>query len=169
MVKNMTKISKFLLFNPISILIKDIDCNFENIVKVINIFEFKHIVMRIIFLQKDSALMVFIKNKELKFITKQCSDNYVVLSVIVPYSLLNNVLKMAINEKADDICIFNLFDLTTWDIYQHNTSINYLVSKGVIDVALFVAFDARTLIINANKSLVRPKEMYEKVKEICFD
>lgn len=165
----MAKISKLLLFNPISILIKDIDCNFENIVKVMNIFEFKQIVMRIIFLQKDSSLIVFIKNKGLKFIIKQCSDNYVVVFVIVPYSLFNNILKMAINEKADDICIFNLFDLTTWDIYQHNTSINYLVSKGVTDVALFVVFDARTLIINANKSLVRPKEMCEKVNEICFD
>lgn len=113
--------------------------------------------------------MVFIKNKGLKFIIKQCSDNYVVLSVIVPCSLLNSILKMAINEKADDICIFNLFDLTTWDIYLHNTSINYLASKGVTDVVVFVAFDARTLIINANKSLVRPKEMYEKVKEICFE
>lgn len=52
MVKNMTKISKFLLFNPISIQIKDIDCNFENIVKVINIFEFKQIVMRIVFYKR---------------------------------------------------------------------------------------------------------------------
>ena len=83
----MIKISKNLLLNPAQIWVSGIKCNFKNIAKIINVLDCKWIVVTIDSLTKDSSLLALVKKQGLKYFLKQHSDNYIEVSVAIPYSL----------------------------------------------------------------------------------
>lgn len=164
----MIRILKNFLLNPAQIRVYGIKCNFKNIVKIANVFDFKWIVMTIDSLTKDSSLLALVKNQGLKYFLKQHSANYIEVSVIISYSLFEDVLEKAISEDPENIFVFNLLDSTNWDIHlQH--SFEELVATGITNVFISVSLDENALLISANKSLIQPQELYRKIKALRFD
>ena len=164
----MVKISKNLLLNPAQIMLSGIKCNFKNIAKIVNVLDCKWIVVTIDSLTKDSSLLALVKKQGMKCFLKQHSANYIEVSVIIPYSLFEDVLEKAISENPENIFMSILLDPTNWDIHlQH--SFEELVATGITNVFLSISLDENALLISANKSLVQPKELYRKIKALRFD
>lgn len=164
----MIKISKNLLLNPAQILVSGIKCNFKNIAKIADVFDCKWIVMTIDSLTKDSSLLALVRNQGLKYFLKQQSSNYIEVSVIIPYSLFEDLLEKAIREDPENIFMFNLLDPTNWDIFlQH--SFEELVATGITNVFISISFDENALLISVNKALTQPQELYRKIKALRFD
>ena len=164
----MIKISKNFLFNPAQIRVTGIKCNFKNIVKIASIFDYKWIVVTIDSLTENSLLLALIKDQGLKYFLKQHSANYIEVSVVIPYSLFEDVLEKAINEDPENIFVFNLLDPINLDIHlQH--SFEELVATGITNVFISISLDENALLISANKSLIQPQELYRKIKALRFD
>lgn len=161
----MINISKKLLLNPTQIRISGVKCNFKNITKVVNIFNYKWIVMTIDSLMRDSSLLSLINDQGLKYTLKQRSDNYLEVSVIVPYSILGDILKRAISEDPENIFIVNFLNPTNGYIYLQHT-FEELVVTGVANVFISISLDENAILILSNKYLVQPRELYRKIKTL---
>lgn len=161
----MIKISKNLLLNPTQIRISDVKCNFKNITKVVNIFHCTWIVLTIDSLTRDSSLLPLINDQGLKHTIMQRSANYLEISVIVPYSILGDILERAISEEPENIFIVNLLNPTNGYIYLQHT-FEELVVTGVANVFISISLDENALLISANKYLVQPRELYRKIKTL---
>ncbi len=90
------------------------------------------------------------------------------ISLIVPYSLLEDILKRAICEDPENIFMFNLFDSTNWDIYVRHP-LEELVATGITNVYISVSFDENALLISVNKISIQPQELYRKIKALRLD
>lgn len=164
----MIKISKNLLLNPAQIWISGINCSFKNIVKIVNVLDCKWIVVTIDSLTKDSTLLTLVKVQGLKCFVKQKSANYIEVSVIIPYFLIEELLEKAISEDPENIFVFNLLDPTNWDVHlQH--SFEELVTTGITNVFISISLDEKALLISVNKSMIQPQELYRKIKALRFD
>lgn len=164
----MIKISKNLLFNPIQIRISGVKCNSRNITKVVNVFNYKRVMVTIDSLTKDSSLLSLIKKKGLEYFVNRQSVNYVELSVIVPYFLFEDILGDAISEKPENIFILHLLDQSNEDVYPQYSFEN-LVINGIANMFISISFDENALLILANKYLLQPQDIYRKIKTLQFD
>ena len=164
----MIKISKSLLLNPAQIWVSGIKCNFENIAKIVNVLDCKLIVVTIDSLTKDSSLLALVKKQGLKYFLKQHFANYIEVSVVIPYSLFEGILKKAISEDPENIFVFNLLDSTNWDI-QLQHSFEELVATGITNLFISISLDENALLISVNKFLIQPQELYRKIKALRFD
>ena len=164
----MIKISKSLLLNPAKIRISGIRCSFKNIEQIVNVLDWKWIVVTIDSLTKDSSLLAFIKKQELKHFLKQRSANYIEVSVMIPYSSVEDILEKAISEDPENIFVFNLLAPTNSDHHLQRSS-EELVATGIADVFISISLDENALLISANKFLIQSKELYRKIKALKFD
>lgn len=164
----MIRFSKILFLNPVKIWIDGVKCTYDNIIKLANIFDFKWISLTIDSVTEESPLFIFIKNQDLKYSVKQRSSNYIEVSVAVPYDLFKCILKKAIKEEPENIFIFNLFDLTNWN-KQLQCPFEELVATGITNVFISISLDENALLISVNKSLIRPQELYRKIKALRLD
>lgn len=164
----MIKISKNTLFNLAQIRVSGVKCNFNNIVKIIDIFDFKWIVMTVDSLTKNNMLLSFLKHQGWKCYIKEHKDNYVEVSAVIPYSSFADVLGKALDEDPENIFVFNFLDSIDLDIHlQH--SFEELVTAGITDVFISVSMDENALLISANKSLLQTQDLYRKIKALRFD
>ena len=164
----MIRISKNIWFNPAEISVFGIKCTFSNIAKIINLLDYKWLLVTIDSLTEDSPLLNFIKNQGLECFLKQNSSDYIEVSVVIPYSLVNDVLEKAISEYPENIFVFNLLDPKKWDIYlQH--SFEELVVNGITNAFISIALDENALLICINKSIIDPRKLYRQIKELRFD
>ena len=164
----MIKISKSLLLNPAQIRVSGIKCNFKNIAKLVNVLECKWIAVTIDSLTKDSSLLALVKKQGLKYFLKQHPANYIEVSVVIPYSLFESFLEIAISEDAENIFVIDLLDHTNWDFkLQH--SFEELVATGSANFFISISLDENALLISANKLMVQPQELYRKIKALQFD
>lgn len=159
----MIKISKSFLFNPAQIWVSGMKCNFKNIAEIVGVLDCKWVVMTIDSLAKDSSLLAFIKKQEMKCFLKKHDGNYIEVSVLIPYSLLEGILEKAIGEGPENIFIIDLLDPTSWDVaLQH--SFKESVAVGITDFFISISLDENALLISANKFLIQPQELYRKIK-----
>ena len=164
----MIKISKNLLLNPARIWVSGIKWNFENIAKIAGFFDCKWVVVTIDSLKKDSLLLSLVKDKGLKYFSKYHVADYIEVSVVIPYSLFEDILEKAICEEPENIFVFNLLDAANWAIHlQH--PFEALVAAGITDVFISVSFDENALSISVNRSLIQPQALYRKIKALRFD
>ena len=164
----MIKISKNLLLNPAQIWVSGIKCNFKNIAKIINVLDCKWIVVTIDSLTKDSSLLALVKKQGLKYFLKQHSDNYIEVSVAIPYSLFEGILEKAISEDPENIFVFNLIDSTNLET-QLQYSFEELVATGITNLFISISLDENALLFSVNKFLIQPQELYRKIKALRFD
>ena len=156
----MIKISKKLLLNPARIRVSGIKCNFENIAKIAGFFDCKWVVVTIDYL--------LVKDKGLRYFSKHHAADYIEVSVVIPYSLFEDILEKAICEEPENIFVFNLLDAANWAIHlQH--PFEALVAAGITDVFISVSFDENALSISVNRSLIQPQALYRKIKALRFD
>lgn len=163
----MIRITKNILFNPAQIWVSGIKCNLKNIEKIAGIFDCKWIVMTIDSLSGDSSLLSFMKSQGLKHFLKQHSSDHEV-SVVIPYSLFDDVLEKALCEDPENIFVFNLLEPTNWSIHLQY-SFEELVANGFTNVFISISLDENALLISVNKFLVEPQELYRKIKALRFD
>ena len=164
----MIRISKLLLFNPISISISGIKCTASNITRLVNALDCQWIAMKIDSLSNDSLLLTYIKNQGMKFFVKQHATNYCEVTVVLPDSLFEDVLEKVISEDPENIFMISLLDPTNEDIYlQH--SFEQLVTTGIANVFISISFDENAVFISANKALTQPQKLYRRIKALRFD
>lgn len=162
------KISKNFLFNPARIWVSGIKCNFKNIAKITSVLDCKSVVVTIDSLTKDSSLLSLVMNQGLRYFLKQHSANYIEVSVVIPYSLFEDILEKAISENPENIFVFNLLDPTNWDIHlQH--PFEDLFATGITNVFISISLDENALLISVSKSSLQPKALYQKIKALRFD
>lgn len=164
----MIRFSKILFTNPAKIWLSGIECSYDNLIKIANIFECKWIALTIDSLPKKSRLLKFVKEQGLDYIVKQHSTNYMEASVVVPYNLFNYVLEIAICEDPENIFIFNLLDPTNWN-EQLQRPYEELVATGYTDVFISISLNENALLISVNKSLLQSREVYKKIRALRFE
>ncbi len=103
----MIRISKILFINPAKVWISGIECNYDNIIKITDVFDLKYIILGIDSLAEDSSLLKFIKEEDLKYCIKKDSA-YFEMYVEVPYNLFKCILREAVNEDPENIFVLNL-------------------------------------------------------------
>ena len=88
--------------------------------------------------------------------------------MVVPYPLFENFLDKAIKENPENIFVFNLLDpensamCLRWPFEK-------LVTTGITDVFISISLDENAVLICVNKSLILPKELFKRLKALCFD
>lgn len=164
----MIRFSKNFLFNPAEILIFGLNCDFNNISKIFNIFNCKWIVVTIDSIIEGSLLLTLIEEQGLKYFIKSRLAGYMEISVVIPYHLFEDFLNKAINEDPENIFVYNLLDYKNSVMcLQH--SHEKLVTTGVIDVFISISLDKGALLISMNKYLIPPRGVYKKLKSLRFD
>ena len=164
----MIRISKQFLLNPAYIWISGIKCTASNITRLINLFNFKWIVMTIDSVPNDCLLLAYIKNQGLTFFVKQRAENHCEVSMVLPDSLFESVLEKAINEDPENIFMINLLDPLNEDIILHH-SYEQLTTNGTANVYISISFDENALSISLNKVLTQPQKLYRRIKTLRFD
>ena len=164
----MIRFSKILFLNPAKIWISGVKCSCDNIIKIVNIFDWKWIALTIDSVTEESPLLKFAKKQKLKYSVKKRSTNFIELSVVVPHDLFNCFLEEAISEDPENIFVFNLLDSTNWDIHLQR-SFEELVASGITNAFISISLDENALLISVNKSLIQPQKLYRKIKALRFD
>lgn len=164
----MIKFSTNLLLNPAEIRISGIKCSFNNIVKISTVFEFKWIVVTIDSVKKGSSFLTLVKDQGLKSFERPRSAGYVEISAVVPYLLFEDFLDKAMKENPENIFVFNLLDPAS-SVICLQRSFEELVTKGITDVFISISLDENALLICMNKSLILPRELFKRLKALCFD
>ena len=162
------KFTKNFLFNPAEIRISGIKCSFNNIVKISTAFDFKQIAVTIDSVTEGSPLLEFVKDQGLEYFASPRSTGYVEISAVVPYSLFDDFLDIAIKENPENIFMFNFLEHTS-SIICLQRSFEKLVTEGIIDVFISIALDENALLICINKSLILPQKLFKRLKALCFD
>ena len=164
----MIRFSKCFLMNPAHIWIFDIRCSPDNIMKIANVFTNKWVVVTIDSITKESSLLTFIETQGLKYFVKQHSINNIEISIAISYDLFEVILRKADSEDPENIFVFDIPDLTNWNIYLHY-SFEELVATGVANMFISIGLDENAMLITVNKHVLSPKELYSKIKSLQFD
>ena len=164
----MIRFSKILFTNPAQINISGIKCNYDNIIKIVNIFSCEWIVLTIDSVIEKSSLLTFIEHQRLKHFIKKDITNNIEVTVIVPYKLFDYVMEKVINEDPENIFMFNLLNPRRWN-EQLNCCFETLVATGITNMAVFICLDENALQISINKFLLSPKDMYKKIKALRLE
>ena len=164
----MIRFSRNFFFNPAQIFIFGIKCTFNNIVKICDVFDYKWIVVTIDSVKKGSSLFTFIKTNELKYFERQCLDDYVEISVVIPCTLFEFFLERAINEDPENIFVINILDYTNIVMCLEH-SFEELIIMGISDIFISICFDENGLLICVNKYSISPKIVFNKIKELRFE
>lgn len=164
----MIRFSKNLFLNPARIWIDNVKCSYDNIIKIVSIFEWKWIVLTVDSVTEESSLLKFVKNQKLEYFVKHSSTDYIEISVMVPHDLFDCILEKAISEDPENIFVFNLLDPAS-SVICLQRSFEELVTKGITDVFISISLDENALLICMNKSLILPRELFKRLKALCFD
>ena len=161
----MIKFSKNLLLNPATIRVSGLDCSVSNIVKVVDVFHCKKMVVTIDSVTEESSLLVFMKTQGLKYFERSRSAKHAEISAIIPSSLFRAFLDKAIHEAPENIFVFSLRDPANAAMCLRH-SYEELVTTGIVDVFISISFDENALLICMNKSLVPLRDVYQKIKAL---
>ena len=164
----MIKFAKNFFSNPAEIRISGINCNLNNIVKIVTAFDCKWIVVTIDSVTEESSLLTLMKDQGLKYFARTRSADYVEISAVIPYPLFEDFLDKAIKEEPENIFVFNLLDSAN-SIMCLQRSFEELVATGITDVFISIALDENALLICVNKFLLPPQEVFKKIKSLHFD
>lgn len=164
----MIRFSKILFINPAKIWISGIACSYDNIIKISNIFECNWIALTIDSLLEKSPLFAFIKAHGLKYFVKQHLNDYMEISVVVPYGLFADILEKAISEDPENIFISNIIDPTNWD-EQLQRPYEELVVTGISNVLICISLDENAMLISVNNALLPSQEVYKKIRALRFE
>ena len=107
----MIKFSKMFFTNPAKIWISNIKCSFNNVVKIIKVFNCEWMTMTIDSIAEGSALLTFVKKHNLEYAERHLSNCNIELSVLLPHTLLKEFLEKAFNEEPENIFIYNSFHM----------------------------------------------------------
>lgn len=163
----MIKFSKNLLLNPATIRVSGLDCSVNNIVKIVDVFHCKEMVVTVDSVTEESSLLVFMKTQGLKYFERSRSAKHAEISSIIPSSLFRAFLDKAIYEAPENIFVFSLRDpANTVMCLRH--SYEELVTTGIVDVFISISFDENALLICMNKSQVPLRDVYPKIKALHF-
>lgn len=163
----MIRISKILFINPAKVWISGIECNYDNIIKITDVFDLKYIILGIDSLAEDSSLLKFIKEEDLKYCIKKDSA-YFEMYVEVPYNLFKCILREAVNEDPENIFVLNLFGHANWEDLLHG-SLEGLVVKRIANPFISIGRDKRGVLVSLNKDLLSPRETYKKIRALQFE
>lgn len=159
----MIKYTRNFLFNPAQLQVSNIIGDYDNIQRIVKVFNCKLLVMTIDSVSKESELIGLAEKQQLQYFTKPYDNDYTELSIVVPYASFGDFLKKAISEEPENIIIFDLLDPTTVG-EQLQLPHKELVIGGNTDVSITIALDENAMMIYMNKSLIRPQEVYKKIK-----
>ena len=161
----MVRFSKNLLLNPATIRVSGLDCSVNNIVKIVDMFHCKEMVVTIDYVTEGSSLLAFIKARGLKYFERPRSAEHAEISAIIPPSLFGDFLDKAIHEAPENVFVFSLCDPANAGMCLRY-SYEELVTKGIVDVFISISFDENVLLICMNKSLVSPRDVYPQIKAL---
>ena len=164
----MIRFSKSLFVNPAKIWISGIECNFNNIAKIVNVFDCEWIAVTIDSVIEGSSLLTLMKDQGLKYFVRHRAADYVEVSAVIPHTLFEVILKKAINEDPENIFVYNLPDSTTSVMYLQR-SFEELVTTGITNVFISISLDEKALLICVNKSLLPPQAVFKRIKALRFD
>lgn len=164
----MIRFSKILFTNPAQISVSGIKCNYDNIIKIVNIFDYKYISLTIDSVTEKSSLLTFITDQYIKYFVKQHTAKYMEISMVVPCTLFSLILEKVILEDPENIIIFNLLDPLSWNRQLH-CPFEKLVAAGITDMFISISLDENALSISLNKSLLPPREVYRKIRTLRFE
>ena len=143
------------------------DCSVNNIVKIVDVFHCKEMVVTVDSVTEESSLLVFMKTQGLKYFERSRSAKHAEISSIIPSSLFRAFLDKAIYEAPENIFVFSLRDpANTVMCLRH--SYEELVTTGIVDVFISISFDENALLICMNKSQVPLRDVYPKIKALHF-
>ena len=161
----MKRISKILLFNPAEIIIWGIQCNYNNLAKVLGVFDYERMIMIIESVEYDSSLLAFIVNKKIYYDLKPRGNNEYDVSVVLNRGLFSDLLEEVIREYPENVVTLCFPDAAKVNFPLPNSP-EELVRSGIANSAVFISFDENALRISVNKNLVQPKELYRKIKAL---
>lgn len=164
----MIRFSKNLFLNPARIWIDNVKCSYDNIIKIVSIFEWKWIVLTVDSVTEESSLLKFVKNQKLEYFVKHSSTDYIEISVMVPHDLFDCILEKAISEDPENIFVFNLLERSNRDIHLQ-CSFEDPVASGIANVFISISFDESALLISMNKFLIQPQKLYREIKALRLD
>lgn len=161
----MIRRSKIWFKNWTEVCISGIRCNFNNIIKVIGLFQSNCAVITIDSVESKCPFLAFVKEQKLEYVCSPSTADCVEISIKVPPSMINSVLEEAINEEPENIFMFDVDDLTNWKEKIHCPS-EVLIDKDISSFIIVIAGDEDVISISANNSLFQ--EIYKKVKALNY-
>lgn len=147
--------------------ISGIKCNYDNIHKIANVFIYEHLVLIVDSVLSETELLLFVKAHRLEYSITQTTDNCVEISIVVPNSLFDLVLKTALKDNPENIFIYNSINLTNWQQQLCHSS-EELVARGFSNISISIDIDKNIILIHINKDLLSPQIVYKNIKALRF-
>ena len=164
----MVRLSKNLLLNPAKVWIFGIKCSFDNIAKILDVFNFQWLAVTVDSVTAESPLLTLIKDHGFEYFVRPCSAGQEEISAVIPYSLSEKFLNKALNEDPENIFVFSLPDPAN-DAMCLRRPYEEAVAAGSIDVFISISLDENAVLICMNKSLIPVRDVYAKIKALRFD
>ncbi|MDO4378454.1 MAG: hypothetical protein Q4C64_04790 [Erysipelotrichia bacterium] len=161
----MIKLSKESIFYSAQIVIKHFKSEYEVIDEIVRIFNFKHMLMVIDSVTKDSPIYELIDEHELLHKEKNIATDDEEIAVVIPNYLIDKVLKIVIDTDDFPEYIF-IYELTNLDngLLCDNCSYKDLLFERIISVYIEIALDEDEMTVFLNKNLIDIDEVYGKIK-----
>lgn len=164
----MIKFSKMFFTNPAKIWISNIKCSFNNVVKIIKVFNCEWMTMTTDSIAEGSALLTFVKKHNLEYAERHLSNCNIELSVLLPHTLLKEFLEKAFNEEPENIFIYNSFHMNC-NMACTRHSLEELTATGATDACISIALDEDAILICMNKSRYSSKDVFQAIKSLHFE
>ena len=164
----MVRLSKNLLLNPAKVWISGIKCSFDNIAKILDIFNLQWIAVTVDSVTAGSPLLTLIKDQGFESYVRLCSAGYEEISAVIPYSLSKEFLNKANKEDPENIFVFSLPDPANGAMCLRRPY-KESVADGSTDIFISISSDENAVLICMNKSLIPVRDVYAKIKALRFN
>lgn len=164
----MIRFSKNTFTNPAQIWISNIKCSYENLIKIVDIFDCKWITLTVDSVTEGSPFLTWIAKQRVKYFPKQHSEGYMEVSVIMPYNLLGSVLEKAICECPENIFILNSINAENWT-EQLRHPFEKLITTGSVDMCISASLDENAVLIYLNRYSLLPNGVYKSIRALRFE
>ena len=140
------------------VLIRGIPCKYDNVIKIIRLFDFKMPIIRIYSLDFKSELV-----KKIRYYSNRFEiENYATtttLTAIIPIDKLHEVVRIAIKEEAESLLIFNCLQ----NVVENNNIEEYMCDKN--NTFIDIECDKNEIFIHVEKKVYTEKELIGLIKQ----
>lgn len=150
------------------IYIHRIDCTEKNILKLLDMFTFKNMIVEISDVKKSDAIFEKIKGLAFRHTTSIGDESsYFDVVLMADVEQFKEFVKYILESDSEFFAITSIDNEIQWEQYLYNrVSTRKLIKQGKVDISMGVAIQESTIAITLSKEAYDKSGLAQKTKEI---
>lgn len=162
------KVEKYAFGKISDLYINRINCNTENILKVLELFSLKTIVAEISDIQKNDKIFEKIKHFNLKYVTTlEDKSSYFDVVLMANIEQLYVLVNCILESDSEAFSITNIGNEIQWEQYLYNKiPIRKLIKLGGADINISVAIQESAIGITLSNDVYDAKQVTTEIRNL---